>query len=175
MDVLDYMEKEVGAHYALVLADYGAIYDRAYKVVTLLVGGGATVGVYALGKWVELAGKQPLMWAPAGALALWWFAISAVLLLCCMRSVLLSTGASADTLAKIYMGNKGVFGEFDLPSNQTALTGLRMSELSSKDAAMVEYRKVINRRQRVLKVGYLAIACTPLAAGAGLLLARWLG
>lgn len=157
MDILDYTEGLAAKSLEVARKAYDDLHERAYKLATVLVGGGGAIGAYALGRFGAAA--QPLEWAPIAALALSWFSIAGLLVIRGATSKDLSPGNGPMNVRSYYDAR---LAEHSADPDK-ALSITRNAELDLVQQRIEQYNDGCVQRALAIDSAYRCIAsCSPL-------------
>lgn len=168
MDVLDYAEARSAKTVEVARKSYDDLHERAYKLATVLVGGGGAVGAYTLGKLAP--GADPVAWAPLAALALSWLGTAAHLIWVAATSRAVSPGNGPENLLSYHKARLA-----DGWSVEEAIRITREAELALEQARLRTYLQGCNERAEAIDRAYKAVAiASPAAPLVTALLIKWL-
>ncbi|QTW18108.1 hypothetical protein [Comamonas kerstersii] len=161
--VLDYVDQKSSLSLEVARKSYDDLHERAYKLATLLVGGGGSVGAYAVSKLSPLS--EYMAWAPLAALAVTWFVIAAHLIWVAATSREVSPGNGPKNLLGYYSARVK-----DGWSEEKAFTITREQELELMQQRLRAYANGCNIRADAIDCAYKAVAIAsplvPLATAA---------
>lgn len=170
-EFLDYAEAESRRTLDDIRGAFNSHFDRALKVVTLLIGGAGAVAAYVINNWQRL--DVPAQWGLL-ALVFGWSGVAVFLGTRGMRKRRLDTGANLMTLARTYADSGG---NLNHPVSATqaarALQRLRMAELNRAHLQNESYIKAVSEQTRDMRFAVVLASVTPLLSFA-VWISRWL-
>lgn len=166
--MIEYVERRASATLDYVRKSYDDLYERAYKLATLLLGGGGGMTAYAMSQLSP--DTSPLTWAPIGALALTWFGIAGALLWRGALSKLVSPGNGPENLLGYFQARrKDGWGEMD------SLAVTRRAELDADQVRLRSYIQGCEARADAIDCAYKSLAIfSPLTPLTVVLICLWL-
>lgn len=169
MEMIDFMEREAVRLLAQVSLEYQRGHDLAYRLMTLLVGGGGATVAYVLGRWGDGENSQ-VLWALA-AMSIWWFIVALLLTYFGLHSNEISDGGSPSVLGTCYLNEGGQYKTIDgtalLESSEAdrkATLATRWALLARRDLDIKQHRTVTACRLTALDRAYTAVAFSPAVA-----------
>jgi hypothetical protein len=167
MDAIDFAEQVAGAALTEARGTYDLLHDRAYRFITLALGGAGGAGVYALGK-IGASGAL-IQVLPLCAVSLWWFSIALYLLLKASTSQEMKAGTtSAAIRSRIRQHTPSLEWE---GANEQALALTRWEQLAAVDLQIDTYSAAASQRATVIDRAYRAFGLSFLPAALGWILA----
>lgn len=151
MDTLVYVEQKASLSLEIARKSYDDLHERAYKLATLLVGGGGAIGAYALAKIT--ASAAPMTWAPLAALALSWLAIAGQLIWVGATSNRVSPGNGSKNLLGYHKARVE-----DGWSEEQAFSITREKELELMQTRLYAYMRGGDARVEAIDLAYRAVA-----------------
>jgi hypothetical protein len=164
MTELDYLEELSRRRTEYALDNLDRMKDRAYLLLTMLLGGAGGAGGFALGQ----IGSPYAVWVVAGlgALSVWWFVLAAVLAVAALKTrLVLPSERDGQTLLEHLRGPLAdyvVAAKNNGESPRDAFTILRENDLKSARAAATSYRDASEAVGTILDWTYRFLAATPL-------------
>lgn len=157
MDVLDYAEARSTKTVEVARKAYDDLHERAYKLATVLVGGGGAVGAYTLGKLAPES--DPMTWGPLAALSLSWLGTAAHLIWVAATSRTVSPGNGPENLLSYHKDRLR-----DGWTAEDAFRITREAELALEQARIRTYSQGCNERAEAIDRAYKAVAMASPAA-----------
>lgn len=155
MEKLEYVEKRAADTLLVLRQSYDDLHERAYKLATVLVGGGGAVGAYALGQFQP--GGSVLAWAPLAALALSWWGVAIPLMWTGATTTKLSPGNGPKNLLS-YFEDRRSAGAGD----QDAFRIMREAELNLQQQRIDAFSAGCVARADAIDYAYKAVViCSP--------------
>ena len=176
MDELTFIEQQGQRNAAFSLENWELMNKRTHALLTLLLGGAAGTGAYALGQ-LGKPGGQWVLWA-LGTVALWWFVLAAWVAVRALRTQEVRAPAGdGQRLLEHLRGPLAAYikqAHLDGEDPADGLTLLREGELWVLQKTTAGYRASSTRIAKTLDYAYVGAAVTPVWALLGLALAKFL-
>ncbi|RZJ62924.1 MAG: hypothetical protein EON49_00515 [Acidovorax sp.] len=170
-EFLAYAEEESRRTLADLSAAFASHFERALKVLTLLIGGAGAVAAYTVNNWSSL--ERPALWALL-VLALGWSAIAAYLATWGMRSRLVSSGPDLVGMTNIYLQQAGSMQASTRADEAAqAMRKVRKSEINRRHQQTVAYATAVSEQTTDLRRAVVLAALSPALAIALWAVALW--
>lgn len=158
-EFLDYAERESARTLDDLRAAFNTHFERATKVLTLLVGGAGAVAAYAMNNWQQLGRAEQ---GPLLVLCVGWSVAAIILSIWGMRVRSMGSGPALTEMAKIYAEHAGDPAQ---PQHadiaESALLRLRRAELNRRHLQIECYAKAVSEQTEDLRVAVVIAAAMP--------------
>lgn len=161
-EFLDYAERESRRTLDDLRSAFNGHFERAIKVLTLLIGGAGAVAAYSINNWGRLDTSS--QWALL-VLVVGWSSVAIYLATYGMRSRRIGAGPMVTALAGTYMQHAG--SPMQPQSAETAASALRivrMAELNREHLQIQAYARAVTSQTRDLRLAVGLAALSPALA-----------
>jgi hypothetical protein len=161
-EFLDYAEREGRRTLDDLRSAFNGHFERAIKLLTLLIGGAGAVATYSINNWERLnaAGQWALL-----ALAMGWGSVAIYLATYAMRSRRIGAGPIVTALAETYIKHAGSpMQPQSAETTASALYIVRMAELNREHLQTQAYARAVTSQTKDLRLAMVLAALSPTLA-----------